>query len=56
MFPSSVVLTGKAFQREQGDIDRSMPSSQQPKPAASCARSLAPSGKPNDKTKDESQF
>lgn len=56
MFSSLVILTGKAFQREEGEIGRSTPNSKQPKPAAYCALFLAKSGKPNDKTKDESQF
>lgn len=55
MFSNLGILTGKAFQREEGKIGRSMPMSKQPKPAAYCALFLTKRGKPNDKTKDESQ-
>lgn len=55
MFSSLVILTGKAFQKEEGEIGRSMPKSKQPKPAAYCALCLTKRRKPNDKTRDESQ-
>jgi hypothetical protein len=56
VFSSSVILTGKAFQKEEGEIGRIRPNSKQPNTASYYAIVLAKSEKPNDKTKDESQF